>query len=52
MGGALVAARSSGVGGVLDGRYPGRAAGADATDYVAGSPEAEGTAAARVDVRL
>ena len=57
MGGALVAARSSGVGGVLGGRYPGVVAGADAADYVAGAAlggasAAEGTIAARVDVRL
>lgn len=52
LGGALVAARSSGVGGVLGGRYPGVVAGADATDYVTEVGGTEAAPAPRVDLRL
>jgi hypothetical protein len=49
LGGALVAARSEGVGGVLDGRYPGVAASADAAAYALGGA---GPAPSRLDVRF
>jgi hypothetical protein len=52
LGGALVAARAAGVGGVLGGQYPGRAA---RDDYPAGWPVEGGVAesgAARLDIRF
>lgn len=53
IGAALLAARSSGVGGVLGGRYPGVAAGADAGGYAADGPTSEADVpAGRLDVRF
>ena len=57
IGAALLAARSSGVGGMLAGRYPGIAAGADSAHYVA-SPAApvpvpgDGAPVVKLDVRF
>jgi hypothetical protein len=52
LGGALVMARSDGVGGALGGRYPGVVAGADTADYVVGSGTTDAVASVRVDVRF
>jgi hypothetical protein len=54
MGGALVAVRSSGLGGVLAGHYPGVVAGADATSYTDASAAAAPANAGggRLDLRF
>lgn len=52
LGGALVAARSGGVGGALGGQYPGIAAGGDPTAYVAAPEDGAPAPTTRLDVRF